>query len=76
MAMEVLLKAVVIVAVVAIAFYLIRFLLVVLEGFDYNKGVMLEIQNEPHLPTQYNLDQAKKERALVRQELVTMTGSA
>ena len=74
--MDALLKAAVLVVVVAVAFYLIRFLLVVLEGFDYNKGVMLEIQNEPHRPTQYNLDQAKRERALVRQELVTMTGSA
>lgn len=73
--MDALLKAAVLVLVVAVAFYLIRFLLVVLEGFDYNKGVMLEIQNEPHLPTQYNLDQAKRERALVRQELVQMTGS-
>lgn len=73
--MDALLKAAVLVVVVAVAFYLIRFLLVVLEGFDYNKGVMLEIQNEPHLPTQYNLDQAKRERALVRQELVQMTGS-
>ncbi len=74
--MDALLKAAVLVVVVAVAFYLIRFLLVVLEGFDYNKGVMLEIQNEPHRPTQYNLDQAKRERALVRQELVSMTGSA
>jgi hypothetical protein len=74
--MDALLKAAVLVIVVAVAFYFIRFLLVVLEGFDYNKGVMLEIQNEPHRPTQYNLDQAKRERALVLQERAVMTGSA